>query len=369
MKRTIFFCQALLLVLVLAPAGLQAQREPYSEGFLLEYFFGNHPNPRTEALGLADVAVGGAVSSLFYNPAGLGLIQSWEADLSTSAPYYLERDATYYFGGYAHRLHEKVVVAASFHRIASGEIPGFGLRLDGQQFPVDEPVATNLTLSAAASPLPGLQLGLNANFLSWEVFDEGETMRSPHLDLGALYTLPLSDASRLQFGASVTNVLFTSLNLISPDGSLEEKSPMPMVGRLGATYLHDFTLDVPGAGEQPLGLLLTVEGQEVFNNPYRTAIRVGSEVVVARFLAFRLGAFTYDWIGEPGGSGRDPRPNISDVTYGLGVILPLQDWTKGKLPANLHFDVCSLRQPPFAFGTERFPNKRSLGLRLVSNLK
>ncbi len=369
MKRTIIFCQALLLVLVLAPAGLQAQREPYSENFLLEYFFGNHPNPRTEALGLADVAVGGAVSSLFYNPAGLGLIQNWEADLSTSAPYYLERDATYYFAGYAQRLHEKVVVAASFHQVASGEIPGFGLRIDGQLFPVDEPLATNLALSAAASPLPGLHLGLNANILSWKVFDDVSAFRTPHVDLGALYTLPLGPQSRLQFGASVTNVLFSTLPLQSPDGEAERKAPLPMVGRLGATYLHDFTLNVPGAGEQPLSLLLTVEGQEVFNNPYRTAIRVGSEVVLARFLAFRLGAFTYDWIGEPGGSGRDPRPNISDVTYGLGVILPLQDWTKGKLPANLHFDFCSLRQPPFAFSTERFPNKRSLGLRLVSNLK
>jgi hypothetical protein len=343
------------------------QSREYNPNFQLEYFFGNHPNPRTEALGRADVAVGGAVSSTFYNPAGIGLLAAWEVDLSTSAPFYLERQANFYYAGYAHRFHPKLAAALSVNQVASGPIPGFGVSVAGVQYAVDEPVSTNLGLTLAATPIPNLHLGLNANLYRMKFFDEVNAAWAPHVDVGALYRLPLTDQSHLQFGASLTNVLFSSITFQSPIGT-ESSSHFPVTGRLGLTYQGEGTMNLPGAQPQPIQLLVTLQGQELLNAAERRGIYAGTEVLLARVVALRLGAYSEKWVGEPGGMGRDPRPRIADITYGFGIIVPLSQLSKGKLPFSLRLDYCSLEQAPFAFSTERFPNRRSLGLRLVADL-
>ena len=353
----------LLLVLVLYAGAMQAQRQRYYPFFQQEWFFGNLPSARTEAMGRADVAVGGTLSSMYYNPAGIGEIEQWEATFSTSAPYYALTESDYYFAGYARRINEKLVAAISLNQFAVGPTT-FEVDIEGANFPVDKPTVNNLAITAAYEPIDQLQIGINANLFSWKLFDGVAASISPIIDVGALYTLPLSNGSHLRFGAAVVNASYSTITFSSPINT-ESTSPFPVVARAGVSYQKDTEINIPGAGAQPLTLLVTTEIQDLFNNEYRNAFRLGGELVFARVLALRLGYFTIteDDFGFSANLSR-----VNDFTYGFGAIIPVNEISQGKLPLTLHIDYMSLENPPVNSFVPRSQNKRAFSFRVVAPL-
>lgn len=352
-----------VLCLCLLTLGLSAQRRDYFPFFQQEYWFGHLPGARAEAMGRADVAVGNSVTSRFYNPAGIGLIEDWEADLTTSAPYYLARNADFYFAGYAKRLHPKLVAALSVHQLAIGPT-GFTVDIAGDDYPLDKPTSATLTATVAAEVVPGLQVGVNANYYRMKFFDDVRAFGSVFLDAGALYSRKLSNDAEIRAGVGVSNATFGEIAFESPTG-IEDDNVFPVTARGGVSYLQDFTIEIPGAGRQPLALLLTTEYQNLLNFQYRTAFKVGGELTLAEVLALRLGYYTRD---EQDFGVANNRGRVHDFTYGFGFIIPLGRLSEGKLPFALHLDYYSLENPPLVFSAQRGPNKRGFALRLVSDL-
>ena len=336
----------------------------YDERFQQEYFFGNLPSAKVEAMGRGDAAIGGSVASLFFNPAGLGGIENQELFLSTSAPYYILKNSNYYFAGYARRVIPGLVAAFSINSMAVGET-GFRTTINGEKYPLDKPKSTNYALSVAGTPLKNLYVGLNFNIFRIKLFDDVSPNVTVHFDLGALYKLELTDQPNfnhhLQFGLSINNITASKINLESPKGD-KAKETLPVIGRFAAAYFWGTQITLPGAGTGPLDLTFTTEYQNTFNTEFRNSFLIGIESVLWHVLAFRLGFFTQSL--DPVGFENN-KDRITDLTYGFGAIIPLFDLTNGKIPFRVNLDYCSLKQPPYIHEGTRNPNMRTFTLRLV----
>jgi hypothetical protein len=355
--RTYFFT---LLLCLLSPF-LRAQS---GFGFQQEYFFGRLPSGQAEAMGGGQVAVGGSVASLFFNPAGLGLIQTQEAMFSTSAPFYALTESDYYFAGVARRFHPNMVGALSVNQFAVGPST-FDITINGQRYPVDEPKSTNVALSYAVEPIEGLHVGTNVNYYHWKYLDEVEAATQLHVDVGALYRLALQEgekgASHLQIGAAVNNLSAARIEFSGPAGEVSSNE-FPSIVRVGASFLTQQAVDFSLLGLMNIGFTGTLEYQAVLNNPFRNGIRIGTETVLWEVLAVRLGFFTHsiDDFGFP-----NNRSQLTDFTHGLGLIIPLPKLTDAKIPFSFHIDYVGMKQPPFTFSGPRLVNMRTFSFRLV----
>lgn len=351
-------------------AALSAQ---YTSGFQQEYFFGNLPSAKVEAMGMADAAVGGTVASSFFNSAGLGGIEKQEAYLSTSAPFYILKNSNYWYAGYARRIIPRLVAAFSVNNFAIGETT-FDVNIGDERYPVTKGLTSNYALSVAGTPLKGLYIGFNFNLFRWKLFDDVNAAATFHIDGGLLYKLEIRDLEKLrhhaQFGVSVNNFTGSKITWEAPDGN-KATNELPMIGRFAAAYMFGTDINLPVAGKGPLDFTFTLEYQSTFNSDFYNTFSVGLESVLWQVLAFRLGYFTQtlDDLGQEVNFD-----HIRDFTYGFGAIVPLNELTNDKVPLSIHLDYVSLKPPSTSdlsslkVSVGRIPNMRTFTLRVVWTL-
>jgi hypothetical protein len=341
--------------------------QDYNPSFQQEYFYGNLPSAKVEAMGRGDAAIGGSVSSIFFNSAGLGGIERQEVQVSTSAPFYVLENSNYYFAGYARRVIPWLVVGLSANSFATGETT-FDVNIGGNRYPVTKGLTTNYALSVAGTPVKGLYIGLNFNLYRWKLFDDVNAATAFHMDGGLLYKLELPDLKKIrhyaQFGVSVNNITAGEITYEAPDGN-QSTSPFPIIGRFAAAYFFGFDTNIPKAGKGPIDFVLNLEYQNTFNTEFRNSFIVGFESVLWKVLALRLGYFTQS-IDDLG--NEENKSRITDFTYGFGAIVPLNILTNDKVPLSIHFDYVSLKQPPYTESGRRNPNMRTFTLRVAWTL-
>ncbi len=345
----------------------------YISGFQQEYFFGNLPAAKVEAMGMADAAVGGTVASSFFNSAGLGSIEKQEAYFSTSAPFYILKNSSYWYAGYARRIIPRIVAAFSVNNFATGETT-FKVNIGGQKYPVTKGLTSNYALSVAGTPLKGLYIGFNFNLFRWKLFTDVSAATTFHIDGGLLYKLAIPDLEKLrhhaQFGISINNFTGSKITGVAPDGN-QSTNELPIIGRFAAAYMFGTDINLPVAGKGPLDFTFTLEYQNTFNSDFYNSFHVGLESVLWEVLAFRLGYFTQsiDDLGQEVNFSR-----IRDFTYGFGAIVPLNKLTNDKVPLSIHLDYVSLKPPSTSdlsslkAGTRRIPNMRTFTLRVAWTL-
>lgn len=362
MKTTLV--TALLALLCLTVSG---QSGDYVEGFQIEIFNGWGPNPKTDAMGRADVAVGGAVSSLFRNPAGIGLIEKAEFDFSTAGQFYALSKSDAFFTGAAYRIHDRFIAALSYQVFAVGETT-FGITFGPDNYTLDKGRSANLTVSASGEPVKNLHIGLNFNTFFLKYIEEIKTATAVHLDAGVLYAIhfgpnKVDENQGVRIGASVTNITNASIEFFSPDDDRADNK-FPIIARYAVAYFNDQLIEKTSAsGKSYLGMTATFEAQDYLNSDFTTAFRVGTEFIVYEILAFRMGWFreSADAMGSAANQGFR-----KGITYGFGLIVPLEDLTKGKAPLDIHFDYASFNQPTYrATGGSFISNMRAFGLRAV----
>ncbi len=355
---------------IFAVVELSAQ---YTSGFQQEYFYGNLPSAKTEALGKADAAIGGTVASTFFNSASLGGIEKREAYISTSAPFYILKNSNYYYAGYAQRIIPRIVAAISINNFAIGQTT-FDVNIGDERYPVTKGLTSNLALSVAGTPLKGFYIGLNFNFLRWKLFDDVKAAATFHIDGGLFYKLEIPDLKKLrhhaQFGVSVNNFTKSNLTWEAPDGN-QATNELPMIGRFAAAYMFGTDINLPVAGKGPLDFTFTLEYQNTFNSDFYNSFHVGLESVLWEVLAFRIGYFrqTKDDLGQ-----EVNYDYIRDFTYGFGAIVPLNKITNDKVPLAIYLDYTSLKPPSTSdlsslkASVGRIPNMRTFTLRVVWTL-
>jgi len=366
MKPHYLFFQGKLWILTimccLSALATLGQNRPYFPFFQQEYFFGLHPSARSEAMGRTDVAMGGAISSAYYNPAGIGFIEDWEATVSTSGPYYALQNSDYLFTGYARRWRSRWVAGINIHQFGTGPSP-FQVNIAGERFDLDRPVVNDLALTVAGEVLPGLYVGVNGHFFIWKIFPDVPAACAFYADAGALYKITQGDR-KISVGAGFVNLTGTEISFSSPINT-SSSNFFPMILRVGGAYENKVQLTLPGLGAQTIQYTATLERQDLINNAFRKAWRVGGEAILFDALAIRLGAFTQT---EDDMGISTNRSRIFDVTYGFGLILPVYKWWNGDLPFTVHMDYYALENPPLTTNSRRFSNKRGFMVRVVSTL-
>lgn len=337
----------------------------YNSNFQIEYFFGRLPSARAEAMGGIDVAFGGSVLSTFMNPASIGQVQDWEFDASTAAPYFLLREADYYFVGGAYRLSDKLVVAVSGHQFAMG-VTDFEINLGLQRYTVDLPKTNNARVSAAYQVLPGLYVGANVGLLGWKYINDLRRTRALNVDLGAQYQRALSEKLTLMGGLSVTNVSGTGIKFKDPADFVYQQD-FPTALRVGGALKGTETLSV-GGEDIPVGWLVSAHFQDLLNSSFRTGLSFGAETSLWQVIVLRLGYYNVskDQLGRPDVNF----PRWKSWTYGFGIIVPTQALFQDKLPFDTYIDFTSIPHPEVSsLNTGRLPNFRSFAMRLVWNVE
>ncbi|MEO1437547.1 MAG: hypothetical protein AAFV80_18540, partial [Bacteroidota bacterium] len=186
-----------------------------------------------------------------------------------------------------------------------------------------------------------------------------------YLDLGAIYTIVLdgSDADPdkgVRIGISTTNLTHSAIAFSGFTDDVSGENNFPVIGRYGVSYFNKDLASLPGDGR--LSGLFTLEVQDLYNSGFRTAIRLGSEVVAYDIFAFRLGYYRLSQ-NDMGISNNVSR--VSPLTYGFGLIFPLDQFSKGKWPIKLHVDFTSLNQDERNVNSPEFPNMRTFSFRAV----
>lgn len=345
----------------------------YVSGFQQEYFYGNLPSAKVEAMGMADAAVGGTVASSFFNAAGLAGIEHQEIYLSQSAPFYILKNSNYWYAGYARRIIPRIVAAFSVNNFAIGETT-FDVNIGNKKYPVTKGLTSNYALSVAGTPVKGLYIGFNFNLFRWKLFTDVSAATAFHIDGGLLYKLKLPELKKLrhhaQFGASVNNFTGSKITWEATDGN-QATNDLPIIGRFAAAYMFGTDINLPVAGTGPLDFTFSVEYQNTFNSEFYNSFHVGLESVLWEVLAFRLGYFTQtiDDLGQEVNFD-----HIRDFTYGFGAIVPLNKLTNNKIPLAIHFDYVSLKPPSTSdlstlkVSVGRIPNMRTFTLMVVWTL-
>ncbi|MCP4121395.1 MAG: hypothetical protein GY751_06540 [Bacteroidetes bacterium] len=350
-----------LTLLIMISGSISAQ---YQDGFQIEHFFGWGPDPKTDAMGQSDVAVGGSVASMFRNPAGIGLIENAEFDFSSSGHFYALKMSDYFFTGAAYRVHDRVVAAFSHNIFAVGETT-FDITFGSNKYPLDKARISNLALSVAGEAVKNLHIGLNFNYLRWKYIEEVKVAHAFHMDAGLLYTIFFGgekDHQGIRIGASVTNVTKGRIKFLSPIGEKGDEV-MPITGRYGVTYFNKQLIKKTSSnGHSFLGLLATFEAMDLINSDFGTTFRIGTEFTVYEILAVRFGYLTEK--KDDGGFAVN-FTRRKGITYGFGLIVPVSELSKGKVPVNIHFDYASFNQPRSSTIGGYLSNMRSFGLKAV----
>ncbi|MFB0510162.1 MAG: PorV/PorQ family protein [bacterium] len=230
---------------------------------------------RVCGIGEAAVAYIDNASALYYNPAGLAYIESFDL-LFMHNDWLLDMSHEYVAAGFGSK--NIGTFGLSFNYWGSGEIQGITIR--GDTIPGYLFSASSWSLNFGYGKTFGkFAFGLGFKFIG----EKNESLSTSAYagDIGGMYDLPISG---LKIGSSVSN-LGTNLKLD------QETYSLPILGRLGWRYDYKF---------------IGVTQDFIFSENFGVAI--GAEYRIREILALRLGYRT--------GSNTE---GFSNLRAGLGV--------------------------------------------------
>lgn len=336
MTKKILRSALALIALGALSNSLQGQdRDP----FLIEYFWGRQPSARAEAMGRGHVALTGEISSVFYNPAGIGSIRGAIFNTSYASPFYLLDKAKYFFVGAGVRLNPVWVLGLSVNHLTYAEKFPVMAGPDNATQRTYTPQMSNYAFTLTFAPFDALEAGVSANLFSWHYF-YGKTTKRAFVDVGLMGTVWRKGTEltehNLRVGGSLCNLGYSDIEVAS------YREELPVIARLGLSYGFAVRRNVLVEGLQALGLRVHTEFQDLLNSEHHTAFRAGAEMVFLEMWALRAGYYSETW--EDYGNTEVNKSRITDFTYGFGLFLPISRLTHQETPLDIEVDFVSLPQ-------------------------
>lgn len=332
----------------------------YQYGFLQELYFGRQPSARAEALGKGYSAIDGDLASIFYNPAGTASLKGAEINTSFASPFYSYENAEHSFISAGFNINKYLTVGISRNHFSFGEEIGVINTTGNSNGETHIPKSSIYTLNLSSQPINNLFLGLNTNVLNWNPVDQ--SARTTYFDFGAIKKFDLRQQKAtnhaLSLAASITNLNFAEISL-EYNGN-ETKNDLPVITRYGLNYQFHLNQQWLFDTLKTFSLMLHGEYQLLLNSDYHNGFHTGVEMMFFEILAARIGYYQ-----ESQNDYNFPAANkseISDITYGFGLQLPLHKLTK--LPLNLNFDYASLPQVSYTTQANSWENFSTYTLRL-----
>jgi hypothetical protein len=331
----------------------------YQYYFLKEHFFGRQPSARAEAMGRSYVSVDGDLTTSCFNPAGSATIKGLEIDGFYASPYYLLKKAKYDFISAGYKIKDYLIIGLNRNHFSFGE-KIYYTDINGNVLGSYDMYESNYCLTLSSQPIKNLFFGLNTNYFIWNPLDKKAS--TVHFDFGVIKKIQLSQKETsghsVNLGASIVNFNYAKITL-DYNGN-KTTNDLPVIARLGANYQFYLNKHLLIDTLKTFKFLIQGEYQDVLNYKYESAIRTGGEIMLLEILSIRAGYYKeieYDY-GYPSVN----YGQISALTYGFGLQIPLYKLTK--IPLNINLDYTSLPQPSYTTAYPRMDNFTTYNLRL-----
>ncbi|MDZ7364100.1 MAG: hypothetical protein ONB46_25805 [candidate division KSB1 bacterium] len=319
---------------------------------LNHFFLGRQPSAKAEAMGKSMIATATGAFSSFYNPATISQNEGLFISASSATPFYLADHADYKFIGATYKLGNYGVLGLSLYRFSFGEsIATTSMTNPAAQGGKFTPTTSMYTLTFSAETFKNLYFGMNVN----SVRDKGAAIgKSYPIDLGLLKIFNCSKNQKISLGASLYNVTNSKI-LYDVNDNRDIKEALPVSFHAGASCqlfwgsskLNSFELNT-------FGILLQLEYQDLFNSKFHDGFRTGAELSFIEIIYIRFGLYRED-INDHGFPAVN-KNNLTDFTYGLGIEIPIDKFTRVKIPLNARLDITTMKQPSYIKNFDRWEN-------------
>jgi len=316
----------------------------YRYGFLQESFFERQPSARAESLGKGYCSIDGDLATIFYNPSGTATLKGLEINSSFSSPCYLLDKAKYNFMSIGYNVSKYLTIGLSRNHFTAGEETNITNATGDIILAVYTPKNSLYSLNISSQPIKNLFIGVNTNCLIYKPVTESAT--ALYFDFGIIKKIQFDKKEAtnhtINIGSSLSNLNFAKIKLNYYGNMIEED--LPVVTRYGVNY--QFYLNKKWISDtlNTFRFLLQGDYQLLLNSDYHNGIHTGTELMFLEILSLRIGYYKenqYDY--EYPSANKDV---ISDVTYGIGLQIPLNKITK--IPLNINFDYASMPQPSYS---------------------
>ncbi len=313
------FFSTLIFLFINCTAFGQSTKGGGYNGLLSELFFERQPSARAEAMGRTYGVVGNDVAVTFFNPAALGRVKNMQLEAT-----YINLPGTnfYSFFGTAYQVNRFAGFGLSRFHFDRGVKSYVGA--DDKTYFYDT-FSSNYGLTFASQPIKNLYLGGKGNYYLYQ--DEPNyTAKAFTADLGVLQLFELKPEApaihTLTWGAS-----FTNLSLARMGGEA-----------LPAFYRFDMAYQVVSEkdGRDFMDFIFQMGYKNLVNSRYFTSLHFGGELKVWEVFAIRAGYYV------DSGDGSMAMPN-GKFTGGFGVQVPIDEFSKGRLPIHIQLDFTRLQ--------------------------
>jgi len=319
---------------------------------LNHFFLGRQPSAKAEAMGKSMVTTATGAFSSFYNPASISQNEGLFLSTSYATPFYLADNANYKFIGATYELGNYGVLGLSLYRFSFGEsIFTTSMTDPAAQGGKFTPTTSMYTLTFSAETFKNLYLGINVN----SVRDKGAAIgKSYPIDFGLLKIFNFSKNQKINLGASLYNITNSKI-LYDFNDNRDIKEALPVSFHLGAScQLFWGNSKLNSLELNTFGILLQLEYQDLFNSKFHNGFRTGTELSLIEIIYVRFGLYRED-INDHGFPAVN-KNHLTDFTYGLGIEIPLDKFTRVKIPLNVKLDITTMKQPSFIKNFDRWEN-------------
>lgn len=337
MQKT--FKLSVFVIIILFPSISFGQ---YNNSSFDDMFFYRLPSARAEAMGRAYASIDGDISTMFFNPAGTASIKGLELNASFASPYYMAPWVKINYFGLAYHFNKYLTIGLSRNQVNYGT-----MLLRTTENPegtgVSGIVAHSIyTLNIASQPIKDLFVGVNTNYMVYNVISENP--KTLFFDFGVIKKLPLKQNRNFQqsinIAANICNLNNSKMTYENADKSTQTDDmsvDLPVITRYAANYQFIYKNHLLNDTLNIMEFLAQAEYNDLLNSDYMTSYHFGTELKLLEILSLRAGYYhkKIDDFGNPSYQ----KDNISSFTYGFGFQLPLYKLIK--FPLNINFDYTS----------------------------
>lgn len=310
---------------------------------------GRPADARADAMGGADAAMPGDVRNMLQSPAALVDVEGLECYYRSATPYLFFKKATFEHLAVAYRISDRFAI---------------GLRYDDDLLNWNKTSFGGLTFGDMIDPRRGFiyspfdaqdRYRTLAGTVAYKVhggFSVGASMENNDVS-GA--NIPLSYFSfgvrqglTFHAGSGWKHGIIGSLSCTNASSASETRSvsgkefmnSLPVIARAGASYSVELRKGWLADTLPSMRFTALAQYDNDLTATDNTAIRFGGELEVLGLIALRGG-----WFHQTIPSGVQYESYQKEFTYGFGIILPVQAFTKGRVPISASIDYTALPQP------------------------
>lgn len=327
MKKILICISLLFTTSIIFAQNIQDQYDPFN------IYYGRQPSAKAEGMGKGFVANTSNDFGAFYNPASTSLTKGLTAFASYSNRYYTDNNANYNYQGLSYNFDKIGTFGLSRYYIGSGLD-----RLIGDNFNYKL-----YTLNYSREVLSNFFAGVNVNLISahqvpyviFGEYDPYEEKSTASFDLGLIKKFEfksdlLNRKEEIILGASMINMFGTRISVYGIDRDV------PVIGRIGIGHSLNILKNNLVKNSHTFKIFTHAEFEKEFGHGNINMIKAGTDFTLFDIVSLRGGFYH---------SFKQQRASAkTNLTYGVGLNIPVDKFFDGKYPFKVNIDYVNLDQ-------------------------